>query len=196
MTFLYGTSILLIYFEYIPWKIISFVKQVILGCLFTWQWSLKRKYRHFGENFVPGYMRNCNFDNFQVSQWCKFHRKDNISVSVSFIIVTTFWWLPGIVQSVVHISVTNNTVFIQPGLWPSHNFDSIVLCYVLPACPRCWLPTHVVVAVCALPRLECPRVLSDRRDPAQWREATGRRGWIGHCHKRVRSCGRRPLCWE
>ena len=78
------------------------------------------------------------FYNVQVSQWCrkccpfdeiygKFHRKDNISVSVSFIIVSTILWLPGMVQSVVHISVTNNTVFTQPGFWPSHNFDSIVL---------------------------------------------------------------------
>ena len=44
--------------------------------------SLKRKCRHFDEIFITGCTGSCQFDNFQCSQWWKFHQNEDISVSV------------------------------------------------------------------------------------------------------------------
>ena len=44
---------------------------------------LKRKCRRFDEIFIIGCTESCQNDNFQCSQWWKFHQNDNISVSVS-----------------------------------------------------------------------------------------------------------------
>ena len=44
--------------------------------------SLKRKCRHFDEIFITGCTGSCHFDNFQCSQWWKFHQNEDISVSV------------------------------------------------------------------------------------------------------------------
>ena len=49
---------------------------------FYFSHSLKRKCRHFDEIFVTGGTESCHFDNFRCSQWWKFHRNDDISVSV------------------------------------------------------------------------------------------------------------------
>ena len=43
---------------------------------------LKRKCRHFDEIFITGCTGSCHFDNFQCSQWWKFHQNEDISVSV------------------------------------------------------------------------------------------------------------------
>ena len=45
--------------------------------------SLKRKCRHFDENFITGCTGSCHFDNFQCSQWWKFHQNDDMCVSVN-----------------------------------------------------------------------------------------------------------------
>ena len=48
--------------------------------------------RHFDEIFVSGYTWSCHNDNFQCSQWRKFHQND-ISVSVDYSRVRPFpWW--------------------------------------------------------------------------------------------------------
>ena len=44
--------------------------------------SLKRKCRHFDEIWITGCTGSCHFDNFQCSQWWKFHQNEDISVSV------------------------------------------------------------------------------------------------------------------
>ena len=44
--------------------------------------SLKRKCRHFDEILITGCTGSCHFDNFQCSQWWKFHQNEDISVSV------------------------------------------------------------------------------------------------------------------
>ena len=44
--------------------------------------TLKRKCRRFDEIFITGCTESCQNDNFQCSQWWKFHQNDNISVSV------------------------------------------------------------------------------------------------------------------
>ena len=44
---------------------------------------LKRKCRHFDEIFITGCTGSCHFDNFQCSQWWKFHQNEDISVSVT-----------------------------------------------------------------------------------------------------------------
>ena len=44
--------------------------------------SLKQKCRHFDEILITGCTRSCHFDNFQRSQWWKFHQNEDISVSV------------------------------------------------------------------------------------------------------------------
>ena len=44
--------------------------------------TLKRKCRHFDEILITGCTGSCHFDNFQCSQWWKFHQNEDISVSV------------------------------------------------------------------------------------------------------------------
>ena len=44
--------------------------------------SLKRKCRRFDEILITGCTGSCHFDNFQCSQWWKFHQNEDISVSV------------------------------------------------------------------------------------------------------------------
>ena len=46
-------------------------------------YPLKRKCRHFDEILITGCTGSCHFDNFQCSQWWKFHQNEDISVSVS-----------------------------------------------------------------------------------------------------------------
>ena len=45
--------------------------------------TLKRKCRHFDEIFITGCTESCQNDNFQCSQWWKFHQNDDIFVSVN-----------------------------------------------------------------------------------------------------------------
>ena len=52
--------------------------------------SLKRKCRHFDEILITGCTGSCHFDNFQCSQWWKFHQNEDIYVSV-FTFVSSFW---------------------------------------------------------------------------------------------------------
>ena len=47
-----------------------------------WAVTLKRKCRHFDEILITGCTGSCHFDNFQCSQWWKFHQNEDISVSV------------------------------------------------------------------------------------------------------------------
>ena len=47
--------------------------------------TLKRKCRHFDEIFITGCTGSCHFDNFQCSQWWKFHQNEDISVSVQWL---------------------------------------------------------------------------------------------------------------
>ena len=57
--------------------------------------SLKRKCRHFDEILITGCTGSCHFDNFQCSQWWKFHQNEDISVSVirrSIIFTEHFLW--------------------------------------------------------------------------------------------------------
>ena len=42
----------------------------------------ERKCRHFDEILITGCTGSCHFDNFQCSQWWKFHQNEDISVSV------------------------------------------------------------------------------------------------------------------
>ena len=51
--------------------------------------TLKRKCLHFDEIFITGCTESCQNDNFQCSQWWKFHQNDDIFVSV----YTVFQWL-------------------------------------------------------------------------------------------------------
>ena len=44
--------------------------------------SLKWKCHHFDEILITGCAGSCHFDNFQCSQWLKFHQNDDIFVSV------------------------------------------------------------------------------------------------------------------
>ena len=44
--------------------------------------TLKQKCHHFDEIFVTGCTESCQNDNFQCSQWRKFHQNDNSSISV------------------------------------------------------------------------------------------------------------------
>ena len=46
--------------------------------------SLKRKCLHFDEIFITGCTESCQNDNFQCSQWWKFHQNDDIFVSVIY----------------------------------------------------------------------------------------------------------------
>ena len=46
--------------------------------------ALKRKCRHFDEILITGCTGSCHFDNFQCSQWWKFHQNEDISVSVHY----------------------------------------------------------------------------------------------------------------
>ena len=48
--------------------------------------SLKRKCCHFDEILITGCTGSCHFDNFQCSQWWKFHQNEDISVSVLLLI--------------------------------------------------------------------------------------------------------------
>ena len=45
-------------------------------------YSLTQKCGHFDDIFIAGCSASCHFDNFWCHQWWKFHRNDNISVSV------------------------------------------------------------------------------------------------------------------
>ena len=70
--------------------------------------TLKRKCRHFDEILITGCTGSCHFDNFQCSQWWKFHQNEDISVSVneydlqmwltgahtafSIVMECTWWW--------------------------------------------------------------------------------------------------------
>ena len=49
------------------------------------QVTLKRKCRHFDEILITGCTGSCHFDNFQCSQWWKFHQNEDISVSVNIL---------------------------------------------------------------------------------------------------------------
>ena len=51
--------------------------------------TLKRKCRHFDEIFITGCTGSCHFDNFQCSQWWKFHQNEDISVSVNDLLSTS-----------------------------------------------------------------------------------------------------------
>ena len=52
--------------------------------------SLKRKCRHFDEILITGCTGSCHFDNFQCSQWWKFHQNEDISVSVICCLFNTY----------------------------------------------------------------------------------------------------------
>ena len=54
--------------------------------------TLKRKCRHFDEIFITGCTGSCHFDNFQCSQWWKFHQNEDISVSVNQFHFTLHNW--------------------------------------------------------------------------------------------------------
>ena len=53
--------------------------------------TLKRKCRHFDEIFITGCTVSCHFDNFQCSQWWKFHQNEDISVSVKATMSYPWW---------------------------------------------------------------------------------------------------------
>ena len=68
---------------FIMWK--SFVCKFVLLMLNVFilvHTSLKRKCLHFDEIFITGCTESCQNDNFQCSQWWKFHQNDDIFVSV------------------------------------------------------------------------------------------------------------------
>ena len=52
--------------------------------------TLKRKCLHFDEIFITGCTESCQNDNFQCSQWWKFHQNDDIFVSVNVDKTTRF----------------------------------------------------------------------------------------------------------
>ena len=56
--------------------------------------ALKRKCLHFDEIFITGCTESCQNDNFQCSQWWKFHQNDDIFVSVRFAFVLCCDLLP------------------------------------------------------------------------------------------------------
>ena len=53
-----------------------------IAVIFCKRSSLKRKCLHFDEIFITGCTESCQNDNFQCSQWWKFHQNDDIFVSV------------------------------------------------------------------------------------------------------------------
>ena len=67
--------------------------------MFCMSHTLKRKCLHFDEIFITGCTESCQNDNFQCSQWWKFHQNDDIFVSVWKL---SKWQLP--VQPVMKIS--------------------------------------------------------------------------------------------
>ena len=73
--------------------------------------SLKRKCR-FDEIFITGCTESCHNDNFQCSQWWKFHQNDNISISVFVLVIERT-----LVLSVeLACNLICNTINIRPGL--------------------------------------------------------------------------------
>ena len=50
---------------------------------------LKRKCCHFDEILITDCTESCHFDNFRCSQWWKFRQNDDISVSVTWKILST-----------------------------------------------------------------------------------------------------------
>ena len=61
------------------------IKVILLVISLIQKTSLKRKCLHFDEIFITGCTESCQNDNFQCSQWWKFHQND-IFVSV------LGWW--------------------------------------------------------------------------------------------------------
>ena len=51
-------------------------------CCHCWHQTLKWKC-HFDEFFITGCTGSCHFDNFQCSQWWKFHQYDNIFIGLN-----------------------------------------------------------------------------------------------------------------
>ena len=87
------------------------VELPVPGSAFADDWSgtkptLKRKCRHFDEIFITGCSESCHFDNFQYSQWWKFHQNEDISVSVQDHLMTR--GLTAYTASLLIQIVTNN----------------------------------------------------------------------------------------
>ena len=58
---------------------------------YCWQ-PMKRKWRHFDEMFVAGFIKSCQNDNFLCRKWQKFRQNDDhISVSVPKCTSHTCW---------------------------------------------------------------------------------------------------------
>ena len=84
---LHITPMLCSYVRYVLWNLkIRFLLNKIFKIQIVVQYplpsTLNHKYRHFDEIFVTGCTGSCHFDNFQCSQWWKFHQNEDISVSV------------------------------------------------------------------------------------------------------------------
>ena len=77
------------YFVLILWSYFRIIVQFIIVLINTT--ALKRKCHNFDEIFIIGCTGSCHFDNFQCSQWWKFHQNYDISVSVSDIQIS---WSP------------------------------------------------------------------------------------------------------
>ena len=90
--------------------------------------SLKRKCRHFDEILITGCTGSCHFDNFQCSQWRKFHQNEDISVSVMcWIAVTCNITVQKIYNLILEFWMMSRGSILSQGIWPrlSHVIDTI-----------------------------------------------------------------------
>ena len=82
--------------------------------------TLKRQCRHFDEILIIGCTGSCHFDNFQCSQWWKFHQNEDISVSVKWLI--WYWRLQ------MNLTCCTNPTMHQSFIAPLCNRNVHMMC--------------------------------------------------------------------
>ena len=96
--------------------------------------TLKRKCRHFDEILITGCTGSCHFDNFQCSQWWKFHQNEDISVSVDISTnLGVYWFKQSNVTTLflwVMAVMANQTVVIMPVVFLQANGPWFLLCLI------------------------------------------------------------------
>ena len=108
--------------------------------------TLKRKCCHFDEILITGCTGSCHFDNFQCSQWWKFHQNEDIFVSVIIVAFHLNWVLPmprALQQREIyllshHETLHRNQMFFCP-IWvpkcekmPRDDFINAIVCWQFP----------------------------------------------------------------
>ena len=135
--------------------------------------SLKRKCHHFDEIFITGCTESCQNDNFQCSQWRKFHQNDDISVSVIALISRRRAWiwnsvvqaLPGSVAGLFRLldmlkcrvfssgsetkSSTNFWFWVVQLVWLTYHLETLQSCLWVTNCSVQWTCIHVWIHKCS-----------------------------------------------